>query len=235
MRKLLYSVLVAPLLFLNAEHFGEEVDAFSQEIVGTNDFFISEFDSEAKSVERISEAQEENLLSVNKSKKNGLYFFLPIGGISQFFLPGASFRHYFGKSFLEASYFNKKMGDIVVTHYDRPYKNSKEKLGAIYENMVIGSYGLRFKMRYTDPYFLVGTGLCFPYTEYNGDASFSFLPAITTAVGLGFTYGFVDLAISYFPIKWKCEFTYEEPEGEVTFGKTWRLLSNLRVGLGLPF
>jgi hypothetical protein len=75
-----------------------------------------------------------------------------------------------------------------------------------------------------------------PYVKYNETSSLdAVLPTVATAVGIGFKYGFVDLAVNYLPLKWKGEFAYEGEKFQGSFEHYTRLVGNLRIGLGFPF
>lgn len=181
--------------------------------------------------------EKDPLLSVTEPKKNGLYFLLPIGALNQFFLPGLSFRHNLNRDFLEVSYFNAKHGDVVLTRYKGLFEvESTEKLGVVYGNMFNASYGFKWNTRLVDPYLSFGAGLYLPYVRYDkGFSSVASLPTVSTALGLAFKYGFVDLALNYFPIKWTSVFEYQEAGQEHTFKQQMRFLANFRLGAGFPF
>jgi|GEM_PF-6402980 len=179
--------------------------------------------------------EKDPLLSVIESKKNGLYFLLPIGALNHFFLPGLSFRHNLNRDFLEISYLNVKQGDIVLTHYEGLEVESKTKLGEVYGNMLNASYGFKWNTRWVDPYLSFGAGLYLPYVRYNGVSSVVSLPTVSAALGLAIKYGFVDLVVNYFPIKWTAVFEYQEAGQEHNFKQQMRLLANFRLGAGFPF
>lgn len=256
MKKLLL-LLTASFLSLHSQELNEEAapsEISLNEITEEKNPLLSanELEGFNGEIEELSSKTltAEPLLTVAEPKKNGLYFFLPTGSHS-FFLPGFSFRHDLNNSrFLEISYFNRKQNDIVLTRYRDLFEvesteklraiykleiESTEKLGAIYENLLSASYGFKWNTRYIDPYFSLGGGFYLPYVQYVGTSYVDSLPAISGAIGLGFKYGFVDLAINYFPLKWKGIFEYQEPGDEYTFEYKVRLLANIRLGVGLPF
>ena len=217
------------VLFLAASLLAEE----NSSLLSANE--LGDFQGET-SLGLLAEEKDSSLPTANL-KRDGLYFCFPAKA-NRFFLPGLAFRRPLqNSSFLEVSYFNQKQGEIVLTRYKAFFEvESREKLGVIYQNILNASYGLIWNTRYIDPYICLGVGVCLPYVQYQGTSSLELFPAVSSALGLGFgSYGFLDLTITYLPVQWRSIFEYQEGGDKYTFKQNLRLLSDFRLGVGIPF
>lgn len=181
------------------------------------------------------EAQEEERSSPAYIKKNGLYVTLTP---TPPFADGVSFRHRFNPySFLEISYLHTKQAEIYIYRTIGFFKREILKtLGATYNNSLNTNFALRWNTRFLDPYFSLGAGLYFPYTNYPS-GSIDFIPSIGTTIGLECSYGFLDLAVNYLLFKWEKVVKIQDKEYDVNGSckQKIRTTGALRIGFGLPF
>jgi len=178
---------------------------------------------------------EDPAVSFSKLGNNGLYFLVPIGGLKTLSLQGLAFRRYMGNRFFEASYYREKYGDITYTRYRGSERFTYEILGTIHQNVLGASYGFKLNIPYGAPYISFGAAAYLPYIQYEGRGSLRLLPTLSTALGLDFRYGFIDLMIHYLPLKWKYRFQYKEPGYEENVTHSISVLGNFRLGVGYPF
>lgn len=166
-----------------------------------------------------------------------MYFFLP-SNLNHPFPQGVSFRHRFNTySFLELSYLNNKLYDIVIYKTVGFLENETVKtLGRVYNNSLNVCYTLKWNTRFLDLYFSFGTGLFLPYTNYP-HRSVDFVPSIGSTLGLECSYGFLDLSVNYLLFKWSKEFEVQDDEYKVneSYKHQMHATAALRMGVGFPF